>query len=145
MKELRTEIEIAAPAEVVWQILTDLGRYPEWNPFIRQARGEARIGARLEVHLQASGGRVTILRPTVQKVVPNREFRWLGHLLIPGLFDGEHIFTIGVLGEGRVRFVQREEFRGLLVPLLLRLVGADTRNGFEAMNRALKTRAEGTL
>ena len=56
-------------------------------------------------------------RPTVLKVEPNREFRWLGHLLFPGLFDGEHIFTIEPLGEGHVRFTQREVFTGLLVPL----------------------------
>jgi len=33
-------------------------------------------------------------RPTILKAEPNRELRWLGHLLVPGLFDGEHIFTI---------------------------------------------------
>ena len=61
-----------------------------------------------------------------------------------GLFDGEHSFTIEPLGENHVRFVQRESFRGLLVPLLLRMVEKDTRRGFEEMNQALKTRAEQT-
>ena len=39
-------------------------------------------------------------------------------------------------------FVQREEFRGLLVPLFSRSLDTDTRRGFEAMNQALKERAE---
>ena len=55
-------------------------------------------------------------RPTVLKVEPNREFRWLGHLLVPGLFDGEHSFTIEPLGESRVRFTQREIFTGCSFP-----------------------------
>jgi hypothetical protein len=78
----------------------------------------------------------------VLNVEPNRELQWLGNLLVPGLFDGEHSFTIQPLVENRVRFVQREEFRGLLVPLFSRSLDTNTRRGFEQMNRTLKERAE---
>jgi len=142
MKELRTEIDINAPAERVWRHLTDFAAFPEWNPFIPWIRGELRAGSRLEVLLQASGTKGMTFRPTVRKVEPNRELRWLGHLAIPGLFDGEHIFEITPTGNDRVRFVQREEFHGLLVPLLRRSLDRDTRRGFEEMNRALRARAE---
>jgi hypothetical protein len=142
MKELRTEIEIQASAERVWQLLTDFPSFPQWNPFIRKASGNIRVGERLEVKLQPSGASAMTFRPTVRKVEPNREFRWLGHLLVRGLFDGEHCFTIEPLGESRVRFTQREVFTGLLVPLFARGLDTDTRRGFEEMNQALKTRAE---
>ena len=142
MKELRTEIEIQASAERVWQLLTDFPSFPQWNPFIRKATGNIRVGERLEVNIQPSGASGMTFRPTVLKVEPNRELRWLGHLLIPGLFDGEHSFTIEPLGEGRVRFTQREVFTGLLVPLFARGLDTDTRRGFEEMNQALKARAE---
>ena len=142
MKELHSEIEIQASAERVWQLLTDFPGFPQWNPFIRKASGNIRVGERLEIRPQPSGARAMTFRPTVLKAEPNREFRWLGHLLIPGLFDGEHIFTIEPLGGSRVRFTQREVFTGLLVPLLARGLDTDTRRGFEEMNQALKTRAE---
>ncbi|MBU4077830.1 MAG: SRPBCC domain-containing protein [Euryarchaeota archaeon] len=77
MKELRTEIEIQASAERVWQILTDFASFPKWNPFIRRAGGEPRKGARLEVFLQPSGARGMTFRPEVLKAEPNRELRWL--------------------------------------------------------------------
>ena len=48
MKEIRTEIEIAASRSRVWQVLADFSRYSEWNPFIREAKGEAKEGAKLE-------------------------------------------------------------------------------------------------
>ncbi len=83
-------------------------------------------------------------QPKVTKVDPPHEFRWLGHLLVQGLFDGEHVFEIEPLDGDRVRFVQRESFRGFLAPLLIRMVEDDTRRGFEQMNAALKARAEGT-
>jgi hypothetical protein len=142
MKELRSEIVIEASAERVWGLLTDFTRFPEWNPFIRRARGNVKEGQRLEVHMQPSGANGMTFRPTVLKAEPNRELRWIGHLLIPGLFDGEHIFTIEPLGPDRVRFVQREIFTGLLVPLFARGLDTDTQRGFEEMNQALKVQAE---
>ena len=142
MKELRSEIEIGAPAERVWRILTDFAGFPAWNPFIRHARGNLLAGERLEVSLQPSGARGMSFRPTVLTVDVHRELRWIGHFLVPGLFDGEHIFTIEPVGTNRVRFVQREIFTGLLVPLFARGLDTDTRRGFEEMNQALKARAE---
>jgi hypothetical protein len=142
MKELRTEIEINASAERVWQLLTDFASFPQWNPFIRRASGEPKKGAQLQVYLQPSGTKGMTFRPKVLKVEPDRELRWLGHFMIPGLFDGEHIFTIEPLEAGRVRFVQREIFTGILVPLFARWLSKDTRQGFEEMNLALKLRAE---
>ena len=146
MKELYTEIEINAPAERVWQLLTDFADYPQWNPFIREATGEAKVGSRLEVYMLPPGGaRGMRFRTMVLKAEPNHELRWLGHLLIPGLFDGEHIFTIEPKGTDRVRFIQREVLTGLLVPLFARWLEVDTRRGFVEMNQALKARAEQTV
>ena len=144
MKELRSEIEIEASAERVWRVLTDFDAYPEWNPFIRRVSGRPEVEERLVVRMRPSGTRGMTFRPTVMKVVPNRELRWLGHLLVPGIFDGQHIFEIEELERARVRFVQREVFKGLLVPLLARNLDRDTQRGFEEMNRALRERAETT-
>lgn len=142
MKEIHTEIEIDTPAQRVWRVLTDFAAYPEWNPFIRRVVGEARVGARLHVRVQLSEAKKMSFRPTVRVAEPNRELRWLGRLGVPGLFDGEHSFAIEPLDEGRVRFIQRERFGGLLVPLLAKMLDRDIRPGFEKMNRELKLRAE---
>ncbi|MDQ3913439.1 MAG: SRPBCC domain-containing protein [Actinomycetota bacterium] len=145
MKELHTEIDINAPAERVWQVLVDFAAYPRWNPFIRRIGGIPMAGERLEVRLQPSGARGFTFHPEVLAAEPTRELRWLGHLLAPKVFDGEHIFTIEPLAEERVRFVQREIFSGLLVPFFMRFAEADTRRGFEEMNRALKEHAEASI
>ncbi len=142
MKELHSETEIQASDGRVWQILTDFASFPQWNPFIRWAKGEAKLGARLEVHIQPPGARGMTFKPSVIKCEPDRELRWLGRLLMPGFFDGEHIFIIEALGANRVRFIQKEEFRGLLVPLFAGGLDSHTKFGFEEMNHALKARAE---
>jgi hypothetical protein len=142
MKDLHSEIEIDAPAERVWHLLTDFASYPQWNPFIRSIRGQPIRGERLEVRIEPPGGRGMTFKPKVLNAEDNRELRWLGHLLVPGLSDGEHSFTIESLAKNRVRFVQREAFKGLLVPLFARSLETNTQRGFEEMNRALKERAE---
>ena len=144
MKELHSQIEIRASAERVWQVLTDFTTYPEWNPFIRRVNGRPEVGERLVVRMQPSGTRGMTFRPTVMKAEPNRQLRWLGRLLVPGLFNGEHIFEIEELDRDRVLFIQREVFKGLLVPLLARSLDRNTKRGFEEMNRALRERVETT-
>ncbi|MEA2582302.1 MAG: hypothetical protein QOF33_387 [Thermomicrobiales bacterium] len=140
--QVRTEIEIQATPARVWDVLTDFADYPDWNPFIPRIAGTVEVGARLDARLQPPGGRGMSFRPTVLAATPGQELRWLGHLIVPGLFDGEHGFRIEPLGPNRVRFVQEERFAGLLAPLVLRFVVRGTRQGFEAMNQALKARAE---
>jgi hypothetical protein len=141
-KQLRTEIEIDATPERVWQILTDFDAYPDWNPFITRISGTANVGQRLTNRMQPPGGRAVTFRPTVLEADPGRRLRWLGHLLVPGIFDGEHSFTIQPLGERWVRLVQEEQFRGILVPLFVRSLDRHTLAGFQELNQALKRRAE---
>lgn len=141
MKKLHSETTIYAPPELVWSVLVDFARYPEWNPFVVEVSGAAGAGERLRVRLQPPGGRGVTMRPTVTVAEPPRAFQWLGHLGFPGVFDGRHTFELEPI-PGGTRFVQREEFTGVLVPLLARSLDRGTAAGFGAMNRALKERVE---
>lgn len=141
-RELHTEIVIHAGAETVWRVLTDFARYPEWNPFIFGIEGMLAAGERLTVHFARAGSKSVTFKPTVLYTERAREVRWLGHLLLPRLFDGEHCFRIEPIDEARVRFVQRELFKGLLVPLFWRDLDTHTRDSFRRMNEALRERAE---
>lgn len=141
-RELHTEIVIRATAEAVWGVLTDFARYPEWNPFIFSIDGKLTAGERLTVRFAREGSKNVTFRPRVLYTEVLREVRWLGHLMLPLLFDGEHSFVMEPIGDGSVRFVQREIFTGFLVPLFWRDLDTHTREGFRHMNRALKERVE---
>ncbi|UCC94167.1 MAG: SRPBCC domain-containing protein [Thermoplasmata archaeon] len=141
-RELRTEILIDAAPDRVWEVLTDKEALGEWNPFIKEMDGELREGERLRVILQQPNRKPMTIKPRLMEVSPGRELRWLGHLGVPGLFDGEHIFELHPEGPRSTRFVHREEFGGLFVPMFWRMLDTDTREGFEQMNHALKQRAE---
>jgi len=143
VRELRREVEIDAPPERVWAVVTDFAAYPEWNPFIRSISGDLHEGAKLEVRIEPPGARAMTFKPTVRAVEASRELRWLGRLLLPVVSDGEHSLRIEPLDGGGSRFVQSEKFTGLLVGLVKGTL-ANTEAGFEQMNTALKARVEQT-
>ena len=57
MPTVRTEIEIDASPEVVWQVLTDLGTYADWNPVVMapRCRGPLGPGADFDFRLKEEG------------------------------------------------------------------------------------------
>ena len=141
MKIIETEIQIDASPERVWTILTDLDKYSEWNPFIKSAKGKVIEGKKLEVRISPPNKKEMSFKPTVLTAKANAEFRWLGQLIFPGIFDGEHVFTVTGNEKGSI-LVQKEMFKGILVPIVWSSMAKNTKEGFELMNRALKKRAE---
>lgn len=140
MRRIATAVEIDAPAVAIWRVPVDFAAYPEWNPFLRRIEGEPRVGARLRVTAQPPGRKPMTFRPTVRVAQPVRELRWLGRVLVPGIFDGEHAFIIEEKQSG-CRLRHEETFGGLLVPLFGAMLDG-TEQGFAALNAPLKRRAE---
>lgn len=139
---LRTEIEIDASADRVWQVLADREEYPGWNPFIVRSTGDLVVGKTITNVLKDGDGKETTFTPELLEADPGKELRWIGKVWIGGIFDGEHSFTIEDAGQGRVRFVQEEKFRGVAVPFMKGWLESKIQPQFEAMNRALATRAQ---
>ncbi|MGB9374100.1 MAG: SRPBCC domain-containing protein [Jiangellales bacterium] len=140
--ELRTEIPIAAPPDLVWETLTDLGAYPDWNPFIVSATGRVEVGERLRNRIHPPGGRAITFTPTVTVVEAGAIFEWLGHLGLPGVFDGRHRFELTATGDGATLVSHSEQFDGVLVRFMRSSLNTATMAGLEAMNDALKARVE---
>ncbi|MBN2616315.1 MAG: SRPBCC domain-containing protein [Bacteroidales bacterium] len=141
-KEINTEIIIRTTPEEVWNILTDFQNYPKWNPFIHSLTGDVAVRNRIKVLLVPPGSKGMTFKPVVLVYEPNKEFRWLGHLLLPGLFDGAHRFEIIDNGDDTVTFRQSEQFSGLLVSWFMKTQSENTKKGFEALNQKIKERAE---
>ena len=112
MKTLYSSIDIDASVERVWDILTDFDAYAAWNPFITHIAGTPAVGERLDVRLEPPGGMGITLHPTLLEVVPATSLRWLGRLILPGIFDGAHHFALESLGPNRTRLIQEERFTG---------------------------------
>ncbi len=140
--EIYTEIKIQSNPETVWKILANLKDYSSWNPFLLEANGEVKEGAKISIHAKPPGLKGMTFTPTIVKAQENRELRWKGQFIVPGVFDGEHIFIIEELDSKSIRLIQKEFYSGLLIRFLAKKLGNNTKKGFELMNQAVKERAE---
>ncbi len=141
-KSVSTEIVIQAPAAKVWSILSDLEHYATWNPFIIYAKGSFAEGQKLSVVEKAPGEKPRLFKRVLHKIVEGKEFRWMGRIFLPGLFDSERIFLLESIDESQTRLVHKEIFRGLLVPILWGRLEWSLKAGFNKMNSALKELCE---
>ncbi len=140
MRTISATVDIAATPQQVWAVLADLDAYPQWNPFIRSASGQVAEGATLTLRLVPAQGRAMTFRPKVLAAEPGLLLRWIGRLIMPGLFDGTHQFALEDTG-GHTRLTQSETFRGVLVPVTGKII-TQTEADFRTLNQALKQRAE---
>ncbi len=141
-KEIKTEILINATPQKVWAILTDFENYPNWNPFIKLIKGQVTVGNTITARMEPPKASGMTFKPKILAFETNKEFCWLGHLLFPGLFDGEHKFELIDNKNGTTTFMQSEKFKGILVLLFLKMLDHNTKNGFILMNQKLKELAE---
>lgn len=141
-KVVYTEIVINASVDRVWNILTDFENYPAWNPFIKQIQFHKSGQERLSIIMQPEGSKPMKFTPKVLQYHKNVELRWIGKLGVSYLFDGEHTFKLIDNHNGTTTFVQYERFRGILIPFTKKMLDVNTKNSFEAMNKALKEIAE---
>ena len=138
--EIRTEVEIRGTAREVWDVLTDFDAYSTWNTGFVKAEGSAEVGQTLHITFSQKPGKTMKMHPTVLVADPGRELRWLGRLLMPGIFDGEHRFEIHETGPGRVTFVQAERFIGALVPFVRKMIEGNPLSMLERVNADLAAR-----
>ena len=131
---------IAAPAEVVWQVLADLEGWGAWNPLYPNVEGRLGIGQTLTLTEAIPGSEPVKIAPTVVDWVPDAQILWrmsqswgflkrLRYFEIDKLSDEGCIFANGEDWYGRpARYVPPAKRRAM-------------REAFAAFGEALSERA----
>ena len=139
---ISTTVEIDAPKQLVWDVLTDFSAYHEWNPYM-EIEGTPQVGTKLSVHMGAGGGRGMVFEPAVLAATPDEELRWLGKLGFGGIVDGEHFFILDRNADGTTHLTHGERYSGALVALAKPFLNKERNQaGYEAFNQVLKQRVE---
>jgi len=137
-------IEIDAPAAIVWEILTDMPRYGEWNPFCVRAESTLEMGAPVKMSLvdYTGGGQ---LAPNVEYVCafePERLLSWELKDNPAWPYPARRDQVIEALGPERCRYLSTDAFTGPNGIHVMRFCGAWVTRAFNDSARALKRRAE---
>jgi hypothetical protein len=141
MKTVRTGIVIEAPPERVWAELTGFSSYGAWNPCIRSIDGEAKPNHILHITIRLAWLPPIRFKARIDRFSRNEILGWRG-VLFWGLLNGRHWFELRPLDAGKTLFIHAESFGGVLSSPFLALFSSVTRQSYEAMNRALKTKVE---
>ena len=136
MKAFEATTIIAAPVERIWALLTDVSGYPAWNTTVDKVDGTVALDAKLKVFPKLTPGKGFGVK--VKELVPNQRMVWAGGF--PPMFKGVRTYTLTPV-TGGIRFTMREEFGGLMAPLVAKSL-PDMQPAFDEFAAALKRRAE---
>ncbi|MDS0258924.1 SRPBCC domain-containing protein [Haloarcula sp. S1CR25-12] len=137
MTEVSVAIDVPAPPELIWRVLTDTDAYPRWNTLL-SVRGDLAVGERPAVRLSIPGLPTVPISPEITAVDPERALRWRSRLF--GI-EADHAFLLEPLDDGGTRFVQTEQFSGVVAGPVVDRLERHIRRGFEQMNVGLRRRA----
>lgn len=129
---------INADPQVIWDLLTDAGAYPQWNPAVLGIEGSIEDRARIKLTSIVNPDRqfklnVTDMRP------PNHMVWWDGMPL--GLFKGVRTFDVTPQGDGSTEFKMEEVYSGLMAPMITKSI-PDQTDAFNQFADGLKEAAE---
>jgi uncharacterized membrane protein len=132
-------IEIDAPAQLVWEVFSDVQRWPEWTASVTSLVGND--GPNLAV-----GKRFVIKQPGMSRLVwkvteidPGRSWTWVHRS--PGVLVSARHDVIAQPG-GRTVVRQQLDQRGVLGGLVGRLMVKKTKRFLQLEAQGLKARSE---
>ena len=134
-------VGVQAPAEVIWEALSDLPSWEQWCGLYPKASGEIRIGSVLDITLALPGQAAQQIKPMVLEWVPNEQLHWRLTML-GGLVKTIRYFEIETLAEAGCIVSNGEIIGGLMGPRLGKRMSRTIYKAFVEMNEALKARAE---
>jgi hypothetical protein len=135
--EYEVTADIRAPADTIWEIMTDAPAYPEWDSGVERIEGQIAPGEQIKVFSEMNPGRGFPIKVT--EFEPARRMTWTGGMPL-GLFKGVRTFTLTPSGEV-TEFRMREDYTGPLLGLIWRSM-PDLQPSFDQFAAGLKQRAE---
>lgn len=134
-------LEVNAPAEAVWEVISDFAAYREWNPFVVDARCELKPGGAIEMQVKLKDRPQRQVEEIVE-VTPGKGFSYRMKPLPLGALRSLRSHRIEALGAGRSRYHSHFELRGWLLPLVLSMFRDALERGFAGMTEGVGRRAE---
>jgi uncharacterized protein YndB with AHSA1/START domain len=131
----RREIEIDAPPDAVWDVLTVFERWPEWNPEVKSMSFEGPLAPGSVFRWKAGPGTIV---STLEEVDRPRYIRWRGRTMSIAAI---HEWRFGER-DGGTHVETNESFSGVLARLLRRSLQKQLDRALEEGLEHLKREAE---
>lgn len=134
-------LEIDAPADVVWEVISDLPRYGEWNPFCIAVKSTLKPGDPIDMQVKLMS-RPQFQREFMIHCEPGQGFAYRMKPVPGGALSSHRSHAITAVDAQSSRYRSYFHMRGWLLPLVGGLLGRRLQAGFAGMNQGVKQRAE---
>lgn len=143
MQTITTEIEIQAPPEKVWSILTDIDKWEEWSPTINASKGKAAVGSSVAITMMSkeAGKDGPKYNPEIIKLEEPNYFHWRAHMMAGFIFTNDKIIELEKTDLG-TKVTHKETFKGLMAAMMKGQMEKGVPPMLNMMNDALKQTAE---
>jgi uncharacterized protein YndB with AHSA1/START domain len=134
-------LDIAAPPEVVWEVLTDFPRYGEWNPFVVECRSTLVPGEAMDMRVKLVGFPQRQVE-WMNEHVPGRRFAYNMKPFPLGALRSRRSHEVEPAGANRTRYRSSFRLEGWMMPLVRGLLGGRIEAGMRGMWEGVQRRAE---
>jgi hypothetical protein len=141
MLKFQEQIEISASPETVFGVITDLGAYKEWNPWIVSAEGFLAEGKLIDVKAKM-GDKDIQVQHRILTIKPFTEFCWCDVGWFTKFAYGQRVRFIEPLKDGSVKYRVELTVTGPAQWIVKLFYGRYMEKGLKLETRALKKQAE---
>ena len=132
-------IGVAAPADVIWSLISDVERWNEWNPLYPEAKGRIAIGETLQLKESFPGRTPRAIQPVVFDWEPSAQILWRTGGLMSKIV---RYIEIEALSETGCIFANGAFFHGLMGEQEAKSQRRAIYEGYESFGQAVKSHAE---
>jgi hypothetical protein len=138
---LEHRIGIQAPAETVWEIVSDLKAWPSWNPYYSQFDVDLRIGAPAVITLTLPESQPRTVKGNVIDWIPYEQVH-IGVKFMGSLWQATRYLEIDAVSKDACILANGDYHFGALARFMPRALRATSRRVFEHTNEMIKQKAE---
>jgi len=121
--------------ETLFNVISDFGRYENWNTIIPNAKGALEVGAELQLTMKVDG-KYKPFDPKVVSIVPNKSFMLSKIIFSKTILELTHEFEFKSIADNRTELIQTWRGTGLLSIILWEKIKNEF-SSFEIFNNNL--------
>ena len=139
---IKHEFEVNADTATVWNVISDLARYGEWNPFVTQCSSSKQVGDPIHMRVKVLPFYAQPQTEFVSEHIAGKKFAYRMKPLPMNLLHSQRFHEVRDLGNGKTLYTSSFQLEGVFSGFVQLLLGRQLKRGFNEMCAALKIRAE---